>query len=231
MARRNKNKIYSIILTNHGKQKETICSEATEEKIYKRYEKLLKENKKVVFPVRFNNEQHVMVESEHELVIIKCRDEYEKKETKIKTNSGEFAIYETTDDDWIVIDRTPYNIEETFWVYGYHPRIQRKTFQWIFENFVLKDSKNKYMFKSIQIYLNKVLFDCNGELEMVICKNKKDAIRMYNLIEEYANKKRCKYIMFMGDVGNSKYRSKWIERIKKLTNWSDIKIRRPSTRP
>jgi hypothetical protein len=83
MARRNKNKIYSIILTNHGKQKETICSEATEEKIYKRYEKLLKENKKVVFPVRFNNEQHVMVESEHELVIIKCRDEYEKKETKI----------------------------------------------------------------------------------------------------------------------------------------------------
>jgi hypothetical protein len=66
---------------------------------------------------------------------------------------------------------------------------------------------------------------------MVICKNKKDAIRMYNLIEEYANKKRCKYIMFMGDVGNSKYRSKWIERIKKLTNWSDIKIRRPSTRP
>ena len=147
MARRNKNKIYSIILTNHGKQKETICSEATEEKIYKRYEKLLKENKKVVFPVRFNNEQHVMVESEHELVIIKCRDEYEKKETKIKTDSGEFAIYETTDDDWIVIDRTPYNIEETFWVYGYHPRIQRKTFQWIFENFVLKDSKNKYMFK------------------------------------------------------------------------------------
>jgi hypothetical protein len=231
MARRNKNKIYSIILTNHGKQKETICSEATEEKIYKRYEKLLKENKKVVFPVRFNNEQHVMVESEHELVIIKCRDEYEKKETKIKTDSGEFAIYETTDDDWIVIDRTPYNIEETFWVYGYHPRIQRKTFEWIFENFVLKDSKNKYMFKSIQIYLNKVLFDCNGELEMVICKNKQDAIRMYNLIEEYAKKKRCKYVMFMGDLAHSKYRSKWFERIKKLTNWSDTKIRRPSTRP
>ena len=231
MARRNKKKIYSIILINHGKQLYTICSDTTEEKIYKRFDNLLNENKKVVFPVRWNNHEHVMIESEYELVIIKCRDEYESLVNKVRTDTGEFVDYTTTDDDWIVIDRAPYNIEETFWVYGYHPRLQRKDFNWIFDNFVSKDAKNKYMFKSIQVFLNKVLFDCNGKLEIVICKNKQDAIRMYNMIESMALKKKYKYIAFIGDVGKSKYRKDWFNRIQETTHWNKVKINRSSTRP
>jgi hypothetical protein len=172
-----------------------------------------------------------MIEAEYELVIIKCRDELESKTNKVRDAKGEFTDYETSDDDWIVIDRAPYNIEETFWVYGYHPRIQRKDFNWIFDNFIDKDSKNKYMFKSVQVYLNKVLIDCNGKLEIVICKNKPDAIRMYNLLESTSREKKHKYVMYMGDLANSKYKGDWIKRIQQLTNWSSTKISRPSTRP
>ena len=74
MARRNKKKIYSIILVNHGKQLSTICSDTTEVKIYKKFNEILKENQKVSFPVQYNNLEHVMVESEYELVIIKCKE-------------------------------------------------------------------------------------------------------------------------------------------------------------
>ena len=74
MARRNKKKIYSIILVNHGKQLRTICSDTTEVKIYKKFNEILKENQKVSFPVQYNNLEHVMVESEYELVIIKCKE-------------------------------------------------------------------------------------------------------------------------------------------------------------
>lgn len=231
MACRNKKKIYSIILVNHGKQLRTICSETTEVKIYNRFKKLLDENKKVTFPMRYNNHKHIMIESEYELVIIKVRDELESKTNKVRDAKGEFTDYETSDEDWIVIDRAPYNIEETFWVYGYHPRIQRKDFNWIFDNFIDKDSKNKYMFKSVQVYLNKVLIDCNGKLEIVICKNKPDAIRMYNLLESTSREKKHKYVMYMGDLANSKYKGDWIKRIQQLTNWSLTKISRPSTRP
>ena len=231
MARRNKKKIYSIILINHGKQLHTIYSDTTEEKIYRKFEKLLKENKKVMFPIRYNNHEHVMIESEYELVIIKCRDENESLTNKVRTDSGEFIDYTTTDDDWIVIDRATYNIEETFWVYGYHPRLQRKDFKWIFDNFISADAKNKYMFKTVQIYKNKLLVDCNGKLEMVICKNKQDGIRLYNKVEEESKRNKFKYIIFMGDVSKSKYRSDWIKRIKELTHWSDEKIKRSSTRP
>lgn len=227
---RNKVKIYSIIFANHGKMKNTICSEKTENEIYKRFNNLLKENKKIVFPVRYNNLEHVMKPSEYEIIILKCRDEFESKENKVRDDSGEFITYKTTSDDWIVIDRAPYDVEETFWVYGFHPMLQRKNFEWIFENFILKDSKNKYMFKSVQIYNNKVLFDCNGKLEMVMCKNKNDSVRLYNQLEQYAIKAKCKYCLFMGDIANSKHKRDWIQRIMDLTHWNAQKVKRLSTR-
>lgn len=228
--RRNKVRIYSIVFINHGRLKKSICSEKSEKEIYKRFKELLKENKKVVFPVRYNNLEHVMKPSEYEIVILKCRDEFEGKVNKIRDDSGEFINYTTDSDDWIVIDRASYDIEETFWVYGYHPRLQRKTFQWVFENFILKDSKNKYMFKTIQVYNNKILIECNGKLEMVICKNKNDSVRFYNLLEVYAKKAKCKYALFMGDIVNSKYKGDWIQRIMDLTSWNYTKVKRLSTR-
>lgn len=230
MSRRNKKKIYSIIFANHGKQKEVICSEETETKIYKRFNQLLKENKKIVFPMRFNNEKHVMVESEHELIIIKCRDYLDNQVNKVKDDTGKFINYQTDNEDWIVVNRAPYNVEETFWVYGYHPKIQRKTFQWIFENFIAKDANNKYMFKTIVLYLNKILIECNGHLEMVICKNKSDSIRMYNLLEQFCKKGKYKYVAFFGDLANSKYKSDWKKKIMNLTHWDSKKVGRSSTR-
>ena len=227
---RNKVKIYSIVFINHGKLKNTICSEKTEKAIYKRFNELLKENKKIVFPVRYNNLEHIMIPSEYEIVILKCRDEFEEKVNKIRDDSGEFINYTTDSDDWVVIDRASYDVEETFWVYGYHPRLQRKTFEWVFENFILKDSQNKYMFKTIQVYNNKILIECNGKLEMVICKNKSDSIRFYNLLEQYAKKAKCKYALFMGDIAHSKYKEDWMQKIMDLTNWNPQKIKRLSTR-
>jgi hypothetical protein len=180
--------------------------------------------------MRFNNEKHIMVESEHELVVLKCKDVFDNDVNKIRDDSGEFINYKTNEDNWIVIDRAPYEIEETFWVYGYHPKLQRKTFMWIFENFILKDSKNKYMFKSVVIYHNKLLVECGGKLEMVLCKTKSDSIRLHNMLEAFAKSKKCKYVMFMGDIANSKYKMDWINKIKNLTHWNSKKIGRRSTR-
>ena len=231
MSSRNKVKIYSIILANHGKQYKVVCSEKTEKEIYKRFKELLQENKSVNFPMRFNNEQHVMIPSEHEIIIIKCKQDNDKNKNKVRDNAGEFINYETDNEDWIVIDRAEYNVEETFWVYGYHPRFRRKDFAWILENLIGKNGNDKYNFKRIVLFLNKLLIDTNGNLEMVICKNKSDAIRLYNLLEERSMKKKWKSNLFLGDVTKSKYRKEWVDKIKALTNWNDVKIKRSSTRP
>lgn len=226
-----KKKIYQIILTNKGRKIKQLCSDKTEQAIMKKFNTLLKENKKeIVFPKKWIVQEHEMFPSEYEIVILKVKDENDKEVSQVRDEYGRFTNYSTNNKNWIVIDRAEYDIEETFWVYGYHPRHQRKDFRWIMENFIDKDAKTKTTFKSIQIYLNKVLIEINGNLEMVICKNKSDSMRLYNKIQEECEKKKYKYIAFMGDIANSKYKVNWIERIIKLTNWSRTKVGRISTR-
>lgn len=231
MARKPKKLFYHIILTNHGKQLRDLYFTHSEALVNKRFNAMLKENKKVVFPMRYNNHEHVMKECNYELIIIKGKDEFDNDVQKIRDEYGKFIYYESSDEDWIIYDRANYDIEETFWVYGYHPRIQRKDFNWIFDTFIEKDAKNKYVFKSVVVYKNKLLIDYNGKLEMVICKNKSDCVRMYNMIEKRSMERNHKNVAFMGDIADSKYKKMWMDRIRELTHWNDKKIERSSTRP
>lgn len=231
MARRPKKNLYHIILVNHDKMKEDLFWTDSEATVNKEFKTMVEENKSVVFPIKFNNNKTEIIESSYEIMIIKARDKTESRETKVMDEYGKFVNYATNDDDWIIYDRSPYYIEETFWVYGYHPRLQRKDFKWIYDNFISNNSNNKYLFKTVQLFKNKILIECNGKLDMVICKNKQDAIRMYNMIEEWCERDKMKYVGFMGDLSYSRYKSDWITKIQKLTNWTRKKITRMSTRP
>lgn len=231
MARRPKKNFYHIILVNHDKMKEDLFWTDSEATVNKEFKTMVEENKSVIFPIKFNNNKTEIIESSYEIMIIKARDKTESCETKVMDEYGKFVNYATNDDDWIIYDRSPYYIEETFWVYGYHPRLQRKDFKWIYDNFISNNSNNKYLFKTVQLFKNKILVECNGKLDMVICKNKQDAIRMYNMIEEWCERDKMKYVGFMGDLSYSKYKSDWITKIQKLTNWTRKKITRMSTRP
>ena len=231
MARRPKKNLYHIILVNHDKMKEDLFWTDSVATVNKEFKTMVEENKSVIFPVRFNNNKTEIIESSYEIMIIKARDKTESRETKVMDEYGKFVNYATNDDDWIIYDRSQYYIEETFWVYGYHPRLQRKDFKWIYDNFISNNSNNKYLFKTVQLFKNKILVECNGKLDMVICKNKQDAIRMYNMIEEWCERDKMKYIGFMGDLSYSRYKSDWITKIQKLTNWTRKKITRMSTRP
>ena len=231
MARRPKKNLYHIILVNHDKMKEDLFWTDSVATVNKEFKSMVEENKSVIFPIKFNNNKTEIIESSYEIMIIKARDKTESRETKVMDEYGKFVNYATNDDDWIIYDRSPYYIEETFWVYGYHPRLQRKDFKWIYDNFISNNSNNKYLFKTVQLFKNKILVECNGKLDMVICKNKQDAIRMYNMIEEWCERDKMKYVGFMGDLSCSRYKSDWITKIQELTNWTRKKITRMSTRP
>jgi hypothetical protein len=226
-----KSNIYRIILTNNGNKIKVLALAKTEAKIREKFDKMLKENKRdVLFPKKYIVQEHSMFPSDYELVVLKVRDEYEDAVTKIKDSDGKYVNYSTTDSRWVVIDRAQYEIEESFWVYGYHPRFERKDYKWIMDNLIEKGSKDKSSFKSIQVYLNKVIIEIDGKIEMVICKNKSDSHRLYNQIQEDCIEKKLKRIAFMGALDKSKYKHEWIQRLMKLTNWSWTKVTRISTR-
>jgi hypothetical protein len=206
----------------------TLYNCASEMLVNKKFEELVEENKNVRFPVRYINIGK-LVSANYELYIIRRNDD-KTKATKLKDENGKIVNFETNDENWIIYDRENYDKEETFWVYGFHPVFQRKDFNWIYENLIANDL-NKYNFKQVLVYQNKLLISKTNSLEMVLCKNISDCIRLFNELEKESEKNKLKHILFAGDAFNSKLRKSWFNKIKNLTNWSDLKIRRNSLRP
>ena len=191
--------IYHILITSYGKQLKDLFWTDTYEKVMKKANSMLKENEKILFPVRYLK-LGKLCEANYELVIIKYKEENESS-------------------------------EETFFVYGYHPRFQRKTCQWIFDEFIEKDSKDKYKFKEVVLLNNKLIVEEAGNMNMVLCKNISDGIRLYNKLEEMAHKKKCKYIMFGGKIERGKRHSEMTKKIMEWTGWNYNKVRRTNLRP
>lgn len=224
--------IYQIIITNNNKQIEYIGTYDTAAKANRMFNKLINESKKVMFPtLNVNMGKHIQP-SNYELVIIKRREDGESRTTSLRNQYGQYIEHETSHEDWIVYDKSPYCIEDTFWVYGFHPIIQRKDFNFIFNELVKPKANDKHNIVNLILFRNKLMLDCGDTMDLVICKNHSDCVRLYNTIERESQKQRLKHILFSGDWNLSpKKREEAVQKIKNLTNWNDMKIRRYSTKP
>jgi hypothetical protein len=222
---------FKIIITVNNKQKNFIGFYRGETKAYEAFNNFKKENEKVKIPIEITTST-IAKPINYEVVLLKKKNDEDDLITKVKNNYGEYIDHKTNSEKWIVYDKMPYYIEEKFWVYGYNPKTQRKTVDWIFEHLVKPYASVKDNFLNIYIYKNKVLFDSTNKFNMVICKNIGDAIRLYNQIEcDFKSNKDTKYAIFTGDCNQSKIRTKLcLNKMQELTNWSKNKLYRYSTR-
>ena len=223
-----KKNIYQIILTSNGKQIKHIYNCASEKLVNRKFKELIKNNENVKFPVKFINIGK-LVDANYELFIIKKNDN-NKCGTKLKDENGAIINFETNDKNWVIYDRETYYKEESFWVYGYHPVFQRKDFNWIFENLISNDCE-KSNIKQIFVFRNKLLISTTYKLDMVLCKNESDCIRLYNYLNKECINNKIKFVFFSGDAYNSKLKKSWYKRIVDLTGWDIRKVRRNSLRP
>lgn len=227
---KSKKYIYHIIITSNGREIKDIYHSAKETSVYNKFNALVKKNSEtVVFPVRYIN-NNGLKDANYEIVIIKSKDKKDASETKIRDEYGRYVSYVSSSDDWIIVDRAKYDREETFWVYGFHPQLDRKNFTWIFDNYI-KDGCNKYSFKNILVFKNKLIIDTNGKLNIVLCKNRNDCIRLFNKLEEKSIDNKLKYIIWGGDISNSPIKKDIIKRLLEYTGWNYDKLRRNSLRP
>jgi len=228
MSKRPKRNIYHIIETSNGKQIKNVYNCASEVLVNKKFKELIEENKKVRFPVKYINIGK-LVDAHYELFIIK-RNDNDNKQTKLKDENGKIINFQTNDENWVIYDREDYDREETFWVYGYHPVFQRKDFKWIYDN-LISNNNEKNSLKQILIFRNKLLISTTYELNMILCKNESDCIRLYNELEKETEKNKIKYVYFVGDGYHSYLKKNWFNKIKELTGWDGLKIRRRNLRP
>ena len=220
---------YKIVSCRNGKQNGYIGKYVTAREAYSVIEKLMIASANVVMPKKVVNSKNE-TESYDEYIILK-RNKGNESTPLLRNDYGKLVEHKTNTDKWVILDKFRYNVEETYWVYGYDPRSQRKTFMWVYEHLLVERIENRYDFKRVMIYNNKLIIkDDAGKIDIVFCKNKSEAIRCYNLLQEKAIADKHPEIVFQGAYGGKGARtSNLIKEICDYAGWTRKKVVRTTT--
>jgi hypothetical protein len=220
---------FKIVATLNGKQKEFIGNYSTSEEAYVKLKELQKLNDDVIFPRKVINAGKLK-ESRDEYLILQKNRHGDLKPGQLRNEFGKVVEQQTNSSVWEVYDKCERLVEETFWVYGKCPKTDRKTFKWIYENKLIANLINSYDIERVILFKNKLIIK-HDELPMdiIICKNMSDGIRLYNLLEEWC--KKNKQIFFLGNYNKVSDKRRQLEaELIELTGWDKRKIQCPSTR-
>lgn len=223
-----------IALSSHKQVIDILYKSNLQQSAYKKFNEIIDENEKnIIFPVKYISNKNIskgIVESNYEILLLKIKKEGEDV-TQLRNEYGQLVNHVIVDNSqWIIMDKHIYYKEESFWVYGFNPKTQRKDFNYILNEIVLAHNNDKNYFKRIMIFKNKLIIQYDFDIDMVICKNQEDAIRLYNELEVKTKKAKCRNVFFNGIVVKSN--KDWImEMIMNKTGWNKQKVIRSSTKP
>lgn len=187
---------------------------------------LLAGYKDVVFPKTVVNSKGYD-DCVDEFLILK-RERGDSEPTLLRNEYGKLVEHKTNDERWVIFEKFRYYTEETFWVYGYDPKCGRKTFSWVYNEILIKDISGKYDLRRVFVYKNKVIIkNDNAGMDLVFCKTKSEAIKFYNLLEQWVRRDNIKQVFFGGAYGGKSERtSAIINEICDYTGWDRKKVLR-----
>ena len=181
------------------------------------HEILQKNNEAVQFPQKYVKSSKKIKKHVYELVLVKKLDVDDTDNTTLLRNKdGKFIENYLVDaPSHKILDKNEWLIEETFHVYGFDPIKERKNFDYIYNNIILK---NTSIYSRILVYNNKLIHHYDDDFDMVICKSPSQAVELYDMIEKMIDTKKIPTIFFMGKISGSM--STWIlNEIEKKTGW------------
>ena len=219
---------YRIFSCINGSQNRFVGEYCTSKEAYEKFNELKKEDKNVIFPKNVATTNKEIENSINEYVLV----EKSNRDSSILRNEyGKLVEHRTNIDGWTILDKFQYKREETFWVYGYDNRSDRKTFLWVYENLLFDGIKSRMDFKRVLRYKNKIIFkDDNGYMDIIFCKDEGDAIKFYNMLEEWTRRDKIKQILFMGDWSPISAKRKALEdEIMELTGWTRKRVQMKNT--
>jgi hypothetical protein len=217
--------VYRVILISNGKYKKTLHKCKTKETAFINYHKLREENK-VLYPKKFLNANGIK------------KVKYEICVTKVTESTDTFRILrddygklytEKPLGDWTILASDEYQIEETFWLYGFDNKSERPTIKEVIKKLMI-GAHSKKMVKQIIVVYNKLIIYNEDQFDMVICKNLEDAQRLHHTLAKIAKKQKIKSLLFMGTATPANV-GRMYDIIHEETGWPYTKIRRTSTRP
>jgi len=220
------NMLYRIILTKNGEYKKTLHKCRKEKTSYVNFNKIKMDND-VLFKKEFVNNNGI-VPVKYKIYVVKDYEETDKPRL-VRDKLGKLVYEKPIYGIWTILHDSNYDIEETFWVYGYNKRKDRKIIADIIQLLMMGMGDPKKT-KQVVVVNNKLLIHVEDQFEMVICKCKKDAQRLHHTLAKAASDNKIKNLFFMG-TSNKKMAGDYYELIHKHTGWDYTKIWRTTTRP
>ena len=237
VVQKDRHSFYQIIITSQYKTMVSVFKTFYENSALTAFNKIMIENAKVRFPIEYSSRDHKLIPAKYELLLMKTKEDENEEYSLLRNDYGKIVPHISNSSKMIIFKKEKYLFEETFWVYGFNPKSQRKDFNFILNTLILDDLKNKgninskYPIKTILIYRNKLIIENeNEEFEMVICKCESDSARLYTELKKEINSLNIKCVFFSGFIKGAKV-DRIEERLIKKTGWDLRKIRRKSTRP
>ena len=217
---------YRIILLYNGVFKKTLHKSKTPQTAFLNYYKIKEENN-VLYPKKFIN-SHGIKPVKYQICVTKTT---EKGDTLRVLRDDYGKLYtEEPIGDWTILASDSYQLEETFYIYGYKIKNGKRPNVTEIVKRLMVNAHARKVVKQIIVVYNKLIIYNEDQFDMVLCKNLEDAQRLHHTLAKIAKKQKIRSLMFMGTATPATI-SRMYDMIHEETGWSYIKIRRTSTRP
>lgn len=185
------------------------------------YQKTI-DNNVVYFERTLLNKNNKHKELKFYLYLLKEREDNDEK-VVVRDSLGRLVKEKFKDEKYSIIDRVDFKIEETFFVFGHRERL---TFKEIIKKLLMNNTRTKYVF----FLLNKLVIEDYDNMEIIVCKNKKESRKLHDQLFEFFRFNGIKRGIFMNEL-KKENRKRVYEDIKKKTGWKTPRLYRNSTRP
>lgn len=217
--------LYRVILLKDGKYKKTLWRCQTRPTAFINFNRIKSENN-ILFPKKYINHKGIKP-VKYQLAVTKITEPGD--EFRIIRNKLGKLVEEAPLGDWTILADCEYNLEETFWVYGYNSLNDRKSIRDIM-GLLMRGMDDNRLTKQIIVVKNKLLIYHEEQFDMVICKCEVDAQRLNHALAKASIESKFKSLYFMGTAKN-KMLGDYYDIIHEHTGWAYSKIWRTTTRP
>lgn len=212
---------YRIVLFNNGKKSKVIHKSKNLGALKNKYIALIRNNE-VIIPRKYVVNQKLKSVN-YELMLLESKD-VSKNEVVVRDMMGKIIRNREVDPGWLALEKTQWKVEETFKVFG---RTDRLTCTQIAKELLLPNK----VYKQVYCLLNKLIIeDDNDHIEVITCKNRYDAGRLHDALQDITINFGITSAVFFG-AATPENRSELYPKLMKFTGWSKMRLYRNSTRP
>jgi hypothetical protein len=218
--------VYRVVLVSNGEYKKTLHRCLSRETAFINYHKLIEKNRTIKFPKRFINTGAIKP-VKYQICVTKPTEPTDT--FRILRDDFGKTYKEKPLGDWTILASEKYEVEETFWIYGFDSKANRPTIDVIVKKLVT-GAYAKNMVKQVIVVHNKLIIHNEEQFDMILCKCVEDAQRLHHTLAKIATKQKIKSLIFMGTATPATV-GRMYDLIQEKTGWPITKIRRYTTRP